>query len=428
MARAGQSRLQVLLHGQPVAQLRVGPAWELEYTPDVVNALGVGALCLSAALPVAAKRYRDSKAQAAKPTRSVEYWCEGLLPEGETRTTLENRFGLRRGDTVGLLAAIGADCAGAVSFVDEELPPAQGSVAALLSDDELAEAVELLPSKPLGVDDDVRVSLGGLQAKLLLTRTAQGWVRPMGGQPSTHILKPDPRDLTRPGLVAAEALTLRAAGLAGITAAKVDLVTIAGRLTIIVERYDRYRTEAGDLARIHQEDGCQAMGINPSFDAKYQRERDKPPSYAELARLLRDHAVDADAELVRLGEQMVLSWAVGNTDGHARNFSLMLTDGVASLAPAYDVAPTHLFVSGRRSGLWIDGQDTLHWVTRGHLVREMHQWGLPDDGARVVVERTLEALAETLPQAAVQFGSMLDGDIAEGTVARLHLMRSTSEG
>lgn len=34
---------------------------ELRHAPDVVSALGVGALCLSAALPVAAKPYRDSK-------------------------------------------------------------------------------------------------------------------------------------------------------------------------------------------------------------------------------------------------------------------------------------------------------------------------------------------------------------------------------
>lgn len=429
MAPAPQRRLQVLLHGQRVADLRAGTALELTYTPEMVSELGVGALCLSAALPVAAKAYRDSKPGAPRPRRPVEFWCEGLLPEGESRTMLENRFGVRRGDTFGLLAAIGADCAGAVSFVGDGGPwPDATAAGAPLDAQQLEAAVEALPSRPLGVDEDVRASLGGLQAKLLLTRTDSGWCRPAGGLPSTHILKPDPRDLRRNGLVAAEALTLRAATLAGIDAAGVELVTVGDRLAVIVERYDRYRDASGSVLRIHQEDGCQAMGIDPTFTDKYQSSADKPPSYAELARLLRTHASDVDAQLTRLGQQMTLGWAIGNTDGHARNFSLLLVDGVASLAPAYDVAPTRLFVAGTTSALWIDGQATLRWVTRGHLLREMYQWGMPLQSAHDVLETTLSALADAIPQAADQLGPLLDTDLVDGTLGHLERMRATSDG
>lgn len=340
---------------------------------------------------------------------------------------LEQRFTVRRGDTFGLLAAIGAECAGAVAFVSDDQPrPAASVDAQPLDDDQLVAAVEALPSRPLGVDEDVRASLGGLQAKLLLTKTEEGgWTRPVGGQPSTHILKPDPRDLRRPGLVAAEALTLRAASLAGIAAVVVELVTVGRRLAVIVERYDRYRAPSGTIARVHQEDGCQAMGIDPTFTAKYQHSADTPPSYAGLARLLRAHAPDVDAELVRLAQQMTLSWAVGNTDGHARNFSLLVLDGVARLAPAYDVAPTHLFLTGATSGLWIDGQATLRWITRGHLLREMSAWGVAPDTARDVLETTLAALSDALPDAADQFEELLDPDIATGTLEHLERMRAT---
>jgi len=426
--------LHVLLHGQPVAQLRAGPAMELRYTPDVVGALGVGALCLSAALPVAATPYRDSKPGTAKPRRAVEFWAEGLLPEGETRTLLERRFDVRRGDTIALLAAIGADCAGAVTFVTDtdtgigigigigSRPPAAGLPKTWneqpLTEQQLSEAVEALPSAPLGVGDRVRVSLGGMQAKLLLVRTPRGWTQPLDGQPSTHILKPDPKDLVRPGLVAAEALTLRAAALAGLAAARVELVTVGGRLAVIVERYDRHRTGDATVARIHQEDGCQALGLNPAY-AKYQQSADAPPSYADLAGLLRTHAVHVDAELVALGRQMILSWAVGNTDGHARNVSLLLTDGAARLAPAYDVAPTHLFTTGTDSGLWIDGQPRLQWITRAHVLREMSSWGIEPATARQVLHSTLTALAEALPRAAAQLGPLLPADLVQQTIAHL---------
>ena len=418
--------LQVLLHGEHVAQLRATPDLQLQYEPHVVNDLGLGALLLSAALPVESRAYKDTR-KSRPPRYAVEYWCEGLLPEGETRTLLESRFAVRRGDTIGLLAAIGADCAGAVSFVsDDYSPPVAPAGAAGLDARQLADAVEALPSRPLGVDEDVRVSLGGLQAKLLLTKTETGWARPVGGQPSTHILKPDPRDLKRPGLVAAEALTLRAARLAGISAAEVQLVRIADRLAAIVERYDRYRDVDGEIRRIHQEDGCQALGLNPAFGAKYQSAERAAPTYADLARLLATNAAAPDAELLRLGQQMTLSWAVGNTDGHARNFSILIVDGVANLAPAYDVAPTHLFVSGTHSGLWIDDQPMLRWITRGHLVREMTSWGVAGDAANDLVEQTLASLCSALPKAAAELGELLPDQIAEETLKHVTWAQNTT--
>ena len=403
--------------------LRANPSLELEYDPQLVRKLGVGALCLSAALPVAARPYKDKAKPPAR--RAVEYWCEGLLPEGETRTLLEQRFGVRRGDVMGLLEAIGIDCAGAVSFVGETTPPASQQDGRLDAE-QLALAVEALPSRPLGVDEDVRASLGGLQAKLLLTRTDTGWSRPVGGHPSTHILKPDALGLTRPGLVAAEALSLRAATLAGIEAAQVELVEVGGRLAVIVERYDRYRAADGSIARLHQEDGCQALGLDPTYAAKYQSTGGGSPSYAALARLLTTHAVKPPDELVRLGQQMVLSWALGNTDGHARNYSILITNGVARLAPAYDVAPTHLFAASTKMSLWIDGQAELRWITRDHLAREMTAWGVPPSDAADVVSATLARLAETVPAAAQELGVLVPASIVDDTMQHLAQVRTAA--
>jgi serine/threonine-protein kinase HipA len=423
-----QQTLRVLLHGVEVAQLRATPALELRYAPDVVASSGVGALSLSAALPVAAKPYKDSKPGTPRPRRSVEHWAEGLLPEGETRTMLEQRFRVRRGDTIGLLAAIGADCAGAVTFAGPVATagrPADGADApAPLSEVELAAAVEALPSVPLGVGDRVRVSLGGMKAKLLRVHTPGGLPHPLDGQPSTHILKPDPRDLTRAGLVAAEALTLRAAALAGIAAAGVELTSIDSRLVLIVERYDRHRQPDGTVVRLHQEDGCQALGLDPAL-SRYQRSASEPPSYAELARLLRTHAAHVDAELVALAQQMILGWAVGNNDGHARNFSFLLSGGTARLAPAYDVAPTHLFASSRDSGLWIDGQSRMNWITKDHLIREMCGWGIEAPVAERQLDDTLGALSAALPRAAAELGPLLDAELLDDTLTHV-IRRATS--
>jgi serine/threonine-protein kinase HipA len=119
----------------------------------------------------------------------VDFWIEGLLPEGETITVLERFFGIRRGDGFALLEKLGRDCAGAVAVTRPDQHLTDGVAAARpLSDAEVAETVASLRQHPLGVDEDVRVSLGGLQSKLLLVQTTAGWARPVGGTPSTHIL------------------------------------------------------------------------------------------------------------------------------------------------------------------------------------------------------------------------------------------------
>jgi serine/threonine-protein kinase HipA len=404
--------LTVWLYADPVADLRPDRRGQLSlrYRPDVIDRLGQGALCLSVALPVRSAPYRHD---------AVERWIEGLLPEGETRTVLERRFSVRRGDSFGLLCALGRDCAGAVAFLDPQDAPADHPAPTPQSDEAVAEAIADLPAHPLGADEEVRVSLGGLQAKLLLTRAGDGWARPTGGSPSTHLLKPDPPGMA--GLVAGEALALETVRLAGLDAARAELLAFGGRPVLVVERYDR-RLVDGVIRRVHQEDGCQALGLDP-FRDKYQTS-EQPPSYRALAGVLTDHAVEPLAEWRRLGELMTATVALGNSDGHARNHSYLIEDGAVRLAPAYDVAPTVEFSSGRRVGLWIDGQAMLFAITRGHLAREMRSWGVPAAAAGAVVDTTLERLATALPKAA-DLVSVVDEALLDRCSARITALHTS---
>jgi serine/threonine-protein kinase HipA len=123
---------------------------------------------------------------------------------------------------------------------------------------------------------------------------------------------------------------------------------------------------------------------------------------------------------------MVLSWAMGNTDGHARNHSILITNGVARLAPAYDVAPTLLFAASSKMGLWIDGQAELRWITREHVVREMTAWGVPPSDGVDVVAATLARLAETVPAAAQELGALVPESIVDETMQHLAQVRTGS--
>ena len=380
--------LGVWLHGVPVAHLSRRRSGDLAITYDskLVAARGAGALCLSVALPLAEKPYIG---QAAKR------WLEGLLPEGETRTALEEAFAVERGDTFALLAAIGRDCAGAVSFLPPGEQPAGGDLEAI-TDDQLADLLDSLPEHPLGAEPDVPVSLAGLQQKLLLARLGGGWARPRGGAPSTHILKPDP--VARPGLVASEALSLQAAALAGIDVAHVELIDIAGRPVLVVERYDR-RRNGRSVERLHQEDGSQALGLEPTGMAKYER-KTGDPTYDQLAGVLADHALDPGAELRKLAEAMTCNVALHNVDGHARNHSFLIADGAVAFAPLYDIAPAVEFTKLRTAALRVAGEDRVERISAIHLILEARSWGIPNDEAEEVVIGTLKRLFETLPAAA----------------------------
>jgi serine/threonine-protein kinase HipA len=396
--------LDIHLSGNPIARVvEEGTTLRLTYTDQTVDRFGVGGLALSMALPVDDRPYRGP---------AVERWVEGTLPEGEARTVLEERFSVRRGDTMGLVGAIGADCAGAVSFLPPDEPFDDGTTPTLLTDQQLAGLVQDLPTVPLGADLGVPVSLAGLQAKLPLRLTEDGWTRPTRTAPSTHILKPAP-DGRLAGLVVSEAFCLRLAAAAGVRAAEVALIDIAGRMTLVVTRFDRAPGPDGFPVRLHQEDGCQALGEPVTGRAKYQAQTGAGPSYERLARLLVSYSSDVDAELADLARTMTTTIAIGNTDAHARNHGFLLGAGVR-LAPLYDAATTVNYATFPGLGLHVAGEHRLDMVSRPLLELEAASWGLPRKTAADVVGSTLERLRAALSDVAAEFREeSLERDVAE---------------
>jgi serine/threonine-protein kinase HipA len=382
--------LNVWLGNRIVADLTINrrQVAQFRYRDDYVAERGEGALGLSVPLPVSSRRFKGEL---------VDHWMESLLPEGETRTVLEQYFRVRRGDGFALLAALGRDCAGAVAVMPpgEDFTQPTGPVRPL-TPLEVEQAVASLRQHPLGVDQDVRVSLGGLQSKLLLVQVDGGWARPVGGTPSTHILKPDPPEF--PGLVASEAFAQRVAAFAGLDAAEVRLEAFGNRPVLVVTRFDR-ELKDGRLVRRHQEDGCQALGTSPAGPAKYQS-LDGTVSYQRLAAVLTAHASDQVDQLRRLGAMVAFTVAIGNTDAHMRNHSFLHGSSTLKLAPVYDAAPTAQFAGTRDLALWVGGQAMLAAVTRDHIIRELASWGMDSDEAVEVVNSTLARTAAALSEAA----------------------------
>jgi serine/threonine-protein kinase HipA len=388
--------LHLHLHGAHLAtlqQLRQGEPIRLAHTEQALDTYPGNSPVISNSLRVS-RRAQDATA-----------WLDGLLPEGPLRDVIAGNRGVVSSDTWGMIASLGRDVAGACIIVDPDRPVGdrQPHVEPYPTLDHVAAAVDALPETPLGVLDDSELSLAGMQDKLLLVRTDAGcgWGRPVGGYPSTHILKVDPARAALEGVVEHEAAALAVAQRAGLTTIAPTIVHHADGSWLIVERYDRSVDGSGGVTRIHQEDLAQAAGI----DARRNRRRAKyeshgGPGLLTAARLLRDGAQDVDEQLWLLVGAMVFTVLIGNSDAHAKNLSLVLDPpGAVQLAPLYDTVPTMLFPTlAVRCAMMIGGvHDDLELVDRRALVYEIEgrrRWGITSDRAGALVDEWIDRVVQ----------------------------------
>lgn len=379
--------LAVWLYGDLVATIerdRGGP--RLTYSATALERYELGTPLLTVSLPVAPRAY---------PQGVVRSYLEGLLPEGEARTNVARDIGESPNDTVGLIAALGRDCAGAIVIQPADDPPppvATTTTAEPLTTHEIEELVRNLRSAPLGVGGRVRLSLAGVQEKLVLTRMPDGqWGRPVDGTPSTHILKPALAQF--PMTVENEVFCMRVAKHLGLDVANVETTEIAGRKLIVVERYDRHVSAAGAVERIHQEDFCQALGVPP--DMKYQESGG--PSLARIAGTLA--TVAAPDSLERLLSAVVVNALVGNGDAHAKNLSLLHErSGALRLSPVYDVLCT-LQYGDDRLAMYIDDARRTSRVTADRIANEATRWGIGRGAVTHIVDDLLDRAADAIATA-----------------------------
>jgi serine/threonine-protein kinase HipA len=382
--------LAVWLHGDRVAtidQHRGRPS--LIYTADALSRYELGTPLLSLSLPVSERRYTQGV---------VRPFIDGLLPEGESRKSIARDVGVRADDTYGLIRELGRDCAGAVVIqpADEPAPPApMTATAEALTSDDVARLVSNLRSAPLGAGGRVRVSLAGVQEKLLLTRMPDGsWGRPVDGTPSTHILKPELA--AYPKTVENEAFCMRIAQNLDLAVAAVETTEIAKRKLIAVERFDRTVSPDGAVERIHQEDLCQATGVPP--DTKY--EEDGGPSLQRIAGILQ--SVAAADSLERFLQAATLNVLIGNSDAHAKNFSLLHhASGAVTLTPLYDLMCT-LHYGDNRLAMYIDRVQRTDRVTAEQIANEATSWGMSRELATTTINDILDRVPAAMSAARKQ--------------------------
>ncbi|HWG65718.1 MAG TPA: HipA domain-containing protein [Streptosporangiaceae bacterium] len=358
--------LVVELYGVPVGVLS-GTWRTFDFMPDptAVARFGIDSTILSVAIPLTAVAVRSRKARR-------QVFFRELLPEGRMLARLAQQAGVIDQDAIGLLRAYGRDIAGALQIWDPDIPgePKQPALEPL-SRTGVASMLEHVQDYPLGnKPSGGKTSLAGVQDKIVLARTEDGWNRVIDGWPSTHILKPESRDY--PTSIYDEEYGARFARAAGLASFPTWIEEFEGVPALAVERYDR--SPDAPQGRIHQEDFSQVLGA--SGNQKYQKYGGK----VSLARIARVFTTIGDRDsLERLFKLVVISVAVGNLDMHAKNISLLHhPDGSMTLSPAYDIQPQAHQPNDGEVALAVGGEYRHTALTTDHLIAEGSAWGLPN--------------------------------------------------
>lgn len=408
------AELVALLNGDRIGILEQSLRGDLTFSYEDAWRNAPGAYALSISMPLT---------RASHPDAVVRPFLEGLLPDN--RQVLERwgrRFQVSAGNPFALLRHVGEDCAGAIQFVDpkrvEAMLESPGTVD-WLTEDRVADLLrDLTERHGTGrfTAEEGQFSLAGAQPKTALLYDGRQWGIPSGRTPSTHILKP-PAQPRLDGFEVNEHFCLNLAAELGIATARSEVRLFSGQPAIVVERYDRIRDEDGNLIRIHQEDACQALAVPPW--TKYENEGG--PGAPDVVSLLLRESDDPDHDIGAFIDALVLNWAIGGSDAHGKNYSLILNPGSVRLAPLYDllsVLPYDAEIPYRRAKLAmrVDREYLIWKIRRRHWEGLAIRCGLDPDP---VVERTIELLA-TVPEAAHSTANRLRAEgLAEETV--LHL-------
>ena len=306
-----------------------------QYCDDWLS--GSNGFAISISLPLNANPYQPEDAHAHR-------FFANLLPEGQVRENITRDLKIPDSD-FDLLRAIGGECAGALSILPAGREPDVQTSYQELTEEEFRDLVlrrgqiYAAPRGGLTVSHFPRLSLAGAQEKCpVLLREGQFYL-PQGEAPSSHILKfaiPDYRHVP-----AYETVLADLARRTGLHTASVEFhylyVNEHAHDYLVIERYDRVATADGAVRRLHQEDFCQALGVG--MERKY--EAGGGVGFTECFGLLREVSSEPALDAEQLILWQIFNYLAGNSDGHAKNLSLLYHSNKAiRLAPFYDLVCT----------------------------------------------------------------------------------------
>jgi len=181
-------------------------------------------------------------------------------------------------------------------------------------------------------------TIPGVQKKLSLHLTEERNPRlTLVNYPTGYILKPQTEEYR--ALPEAEYLVMQMARATGIKTVPFALLRMNEKFAYMTKRIDRPRVKKGVVGCLAMEDFCQLEGRLTAD--KYKG------SYERCAKVIETYSDHAGLDMAELFLRVVFSYAVGNSDMHLKNFSMMETAEGSEryvLSDAYDMLPVNVIL------------------------------------------------------------------------------------
>ncbi len=159
-------------------------------------------------------------------------------------------------------------------------------------------------------------SIGGARPKALIQHDGTSMIAKFSSTTDTY------------PVMQGEYLAMALAGRCGLTIAPVELVQVAGRFVLLVERFDR----PGKDRRRRVVSALTVLGLSSFPSGRYA-------TYTALTHKIRSSFANPDATLRELFGRISFNILSGNTDDHGRNHAAFIEDNNLVLTPAYDICP-----------------------------------------------------------------------------------------
>jgi serine/threonine-protein kinase HipA len=225
-------------------------------------------------------------------------------------------------DELVYLLQSGSDRIGALDFQGSPTAyvPRQGRTASL---DELLESAERVEAgTPLTPQLEEALqhgsSIGGARPKALIDVGDRKYIAKFSSHGDTY------------NIVKVEFVAMRLAARLGLAVASVRLERALGKDVLLIERFDRERTQAG---------WCRKAMVSALTMLELDEMMARYASYETLAEIIRHRFADPQRDLRELFARMTYNILCGNIDDHARNHAAFWDGRTLRLTPAYDICP-----------------------------------------------------------------------------------------
>ena len=232
----------------------------------------------------------------------------------------------------------------------------------------------------------------GVQKKISLHLSEEERDRPrltLVNYPTGYILKPQTEDYV--ALPEAEYLVMSMARATKIQTVPFALLRISSdrrQFAYITKRIDRIK-KAGRIQKLAMEDFCQ-------LESRLTADKYKG-SYERCAKVVLQHSQSAGLDVAELYLRILFSFAVGNSDMHLKNFSLIETaEGSAlyRLSEAYDMLPVNVIMPEDKEELALTLNGKKQNIRRRDFLLLAQSFSLPCKSAEKMIQKIV-ALKDT---------------------------------